>query len=153
MTLSMILVKVVLIAFISLETANILALYFQPSFKYANSVGVFNSWEKSKVDQPMYNFTNYLVKWVAGSKFIFVSLLVVILVLGWENDLLLIVSLGVLIPTTLTFYFKLFPLIRKMDKNDQITPKGYSIGLALMILGFILAFSGAFVYSLIVYLQ
>ena len=152
-TLSIIIVKVAIITFMALEVSNILALYFKPEFKYANGVGVFKTWKKSKEDSSMYNFTNYLVKWVAGSKVIFVLLLAVILALGWENDLLLIVTIGALIPATMTFYFKLFPLIRKMDKDDQVTPKGYSIGLALMILGFILVFAGAFVFSLIMYLK
>jgi hypothetical protein len=152
-TLSMIIIKVVIIAFMALEAGNIVVMYFKPEFKFANGIGVFNAWEKSKEEPSMYNFTNYLVKWVAGSKIIFVLLLTVILVVGWENDLLLIVTIGALIPATMTFYFKLFPLIRKMDKNDQITPKGYSIGLALMILGFIIAFTTAFVFGLIMYLM
>ena len=151
MSLSIIIVKIVLITFITLETFNIFVLYFQPTFKYANGVGVFNAWERSKKDPPMYDFANYLVKWVAGSKVIFVLLLIVILV--WGKDLVQIISLGALILATITFYFKLYPLIRKMDKNDQITPKGYSTVLALMILSFILAFTGAFVFGLIMYLK
>ena len=142
---------VVILIFMALEIANILALYFKPELKYANGVGVFNAWKKSKEDPSMYNFTNYLVKWVAGSKIIFILLLAAILVLG--SDLLQIVSLGVLAVSTLTFYLKLYPLIRKSDKDGQITPKNYSITLALLILSFILVFTDGFVYSLIMYLH
>ena len=44
-----------------------------------------------------------------------------------------------LIISIATFYWKLFPLIRKMDKNDQINPKGYSTALLFMISGMIIA--------------
>jgi hypothetical protein len=146
-----IVILVVIIAFIAFEFVNILALYFQPDFKYANAVGVFNAWKKSKDDPPMHDFVNYLVKWVAGAKIIFIFLLAAILI--WGSELMQIVAVGSMIPSTLTFYWKLYPLIRKMDKNGQITPKNYSIVLAIMILSFILAFSAAFTYGLIVFLQ
>ncbi|MHA1198639.1 MAG: hypothetical protein ACTSQF_04730 [Candidatus Heimdallarchaeaceae archaeon] len=148
----MLVILIVILVFMAFEIGNILALYFKPELKFVNGVGVFNAWKRSKEeDPPMYDFANYLVKWVAGSKIIFVLLLAVILIMG--SDLMQIVALGTLILSTLTFYLKLYPLIRKMDKNDQITPKKYSITLALMILSFILVFSGAFGYSLFVYLQ
>ncbi len=142
---------IVVIAFLTLEIANILALYFKPEIRFANGVGVFNGWKKSKEDSSMHDFVKYLVKWVAGTKIIFVLLLIVILILG--SELLQIVSLGVLVLSTSTFYLGLYPLIRKLDKNDQITPKNYSKSLALMILVFILAFTAAFIYGLVIYLQ
>ena len=40
----------VIIGFIVLEATNVIALYFFPGSKYANSVGVFKAWEKSKQD-------------------------------------------------------------------------------------------------------
>jgi len=39
-------VKIVILAFIALETSNVLALYFFPGSKRANAVGVFSAWEK-----------------------------------------------------------------------------------------------------------
>jgi hypothetical protein len=142
---------IIITVFLALEIANIMALYFKPEIRFANGVGVFKGWKNSKEDPSMHDFVNYLVKWVAGSKIIFVLLLIVILILG--SELLQVVSLGVLILSTSTFYLKLYPLIRNLDKNDQITPKNYSRFLAFMILGFILAFTAAFTYGLIIYLQ
>lgn len=146
----MIVIEIVLYIFAAIELSNVLAMYFQPESKYANAVGVFNAWKKSKEDPQMYDFTNYLVKWVAGSKLIFVFLLPAIAIFG--NDLLQVVTLGLLIPTILTFYGKMFPLIRKMDKDEQIIPKNYSRTLAIMILSFILVFTGVFTYGLTVIL-
>ena len=70
-------ITIVVTAFLVLELSNILVLYFKPEFRFANGVGVFNAWEKSKEDTYMHSFVNYLVKWVAGSKIIFVALLIV----------------------------------------------------------------------------
>ena len=41
-------VKIVLLAFVFLEFSNVLAMYFAPGSRYANAVGVFTAWEKSK---------------------------------------------------------------------------------------------------------
>lgn len=147
----MIVIIVIIAVFIVFEFTNVLALYFQPEFRFANTVGVFEAWKRSKEDSHMHDFVRYLVNWVAGAKIIFIFLLTAILI--WGSELMQIIALGALIPSTLTFYWKLYPLIRKMDKNGQIKPKNYSIVLAIMILSFILAFSAAFVYGLIVFLQ
>ncbi len=147
----MIAVTVIVLVFMALEIANILALYFKPEIRWANGVGVFNAWKRSKEDPPMHDFANYLIKWVAGTKVIFILLLAAILI--WGSELMQIISLGVLIISTSTFYLKLYPLIRKMDKNGEITPKKYSLTLAIMILSFILAFSAGFIYGLVTYLR
>ena len=131
-------VKVVIIAFIILETSNVLALYFFPGSKRANAVGVFKAWEKSKQYPEIHDFIKYLVNWVAGTKLIFLLLLGVIVLFGnLEVQKLSLIALGL---ATLTFYWRLFPLIRKMDRGDQIRPKNYSIILGVMILTFILLF-------------
>jgi len=39
-----------------------------------------------------------------------------------------------------SFYWRLFPLIRKMDRNNEIDPKNYSTILGWMILVFIIIF-------------
>ena len=62
---------IVILAFILLEFSNVLALYFAPGSKYANAVGVFSAWEKSKQDPEIHDFVRYLVNWVAGAKLIF----------------------------------------------------------------------------------
>jgi len=50
-----------------------------------NSIGVFNAWEKSKADPEMHNFVKYLTNWVAGTKLIFIALLLVGFVYGAEK--------------------------------------------------------------------
>ncbi|MCJ7733254.1 MAG: hypothetical protein MUP11_01790 [Anaerolineales bacterium] len=75
----MILIKIVLIGFIFLESTNVVALYFFPDSKLANSIGVLKAWEKSKKDHEIHDLAKYLVNWVAGTKLIFILLLVIIL--------------------------------------------------------------------------
>lgn len=142
----MLAIKITIIAFMVLELSNIIALYFKPDFKFANAVGMFNAWEKAKEDTGIHDFVRYLVNWVAGTKLIFIALLTVILIVG--NNETLIYSLAALIASIITFYFGLFPLIRKMDKRDEITPKNYSITLAIMITTFIIAFLAVFLLAI-----
>ena len=123
--------KITILAFIILELSNVLALYFAPGSKYANAVGVFSAWEKSKQDPETHDFIRYLVYWVAGAKLIFLFLLGVIILFG--NSDLQRISLGALGLATLSFYWRLFPLIRKFDHHGQIKPKNYSIVLGVMI--------------------
>ena len=132
---------IVIIGFIVLEASNVVALYFFPDSKMANSVGVFKAWEKSKQDTEMHAFVKYLVNWVAGTKLIFLLLLVVILLTADEQTLILTGTALVL--SIAVFLWRLFPLIRKMDREDQIDPKNYSSVLGWMILVMILAISAA----------
>jgi hypothetical protein len=131
--------KIVIVTFMVLEFSNILALYFAPGSKYANAVGVFSAWEKSKQDPEVHDFVRYLVYWVAGAKLIFLFLLGVIILFG-SSDLQRM-SLVALSLATLSFYWRLFPLIRKLDQNGQIKPKNYSIVIAGMIAVFIVFFT------------
>lgn len=131
-------VKIVIFAFIILETTNVFALYFAPGSKRANAVGVFSAWEKSKQYPDIHDFIKYLVNWVAGTKLIFLLLLGVIVLYG--NLEIQKLSLLALCLATLSFFWRLFPLIRKMDREDQIRPKNYSIVLGVMIFIFIVFF-------------
>jgi len=140
-------IAIAIIGFILLEATNVVALYFFPGSKYANSVGIFKAWEKSKQDPEIHNFVKYLVNWVAGTKLIFILLLLVILFAADEQTLILT---GVaLVLSIASFFWRLFPLIRKMDRDGQIEPKKYSAVLGWMILAFILGFSAAIVGQLI----
>jgi hypothetical protein len=132
-------IKVVILIFVLLELSNVLALYFAPGTKYANAVGVFSAWEKSKQYPEIHDFIKYLVYWVAGTKLIFLLLLVMIIIYADINTQRM--SLIALIVATLSFYWRLFPLIRRMDKNGQIEPKNYSIVLGIMIFVFITVFA------------
>ena len=138
-------ISVVIIGFIVLEATNVVALYFFPGTKYANSVGTFKAWEKSKQDPEMHDFVKYLVNWVAGTKLIFLLLLVVILFTADAQGLFytgvaLVISIS-------SFFWRLFPLIRKMDQDDQIDPKNYSAILGLMISVFVMVFLAALLVS------
>jgi len=131
-------VKIVIIAFVILELSNVIALYFFPGSKRANAVGVFSAWEKSKQYPEIHDFVKYLVYWVAGAKLVFLLLLAVIVFFG---DLSLQrQSLIALAAATLTFFWRLFPLIRKMDRNEQVTPRNYSVILGGMIIGLVAIF-------------
>jgi hypothetical protein len=137
---------IVIIGFLIMEAANVATLYFFPGSKYANGVGVFKAWEGSKQYPEIHDFVKYLVNWVAGTKLIFIFLLIVILLSGNENTLLL--TAVALIASILSFFWRLFPLIRKMDRDSQIEPKNYSTVLGLMILGFIIVFLVATLVSI-----
>jgi hypothetical protein len=130
--------EIIIVVFIFLELSNVVMLYFAPGSKKANAIGVFDSWEKSKQYPEIHEFIKYLVNWIAGSKLIFIFLLVGILIIG-EREIQR-VSLVALAIATLSFYWRLFPLIRKMDKRGEISPKNYSVILGIMIFIFIIAF-------------
>lgn len=136
------LIKIVILVFILLELSNVLALYFAPGSRYANAVGVFSAWEKSRQYPEIHEFIQYLVNWVAGAKLIFLLLLAVIV---WSADAntqrLSLLALGM---ATLSFYWRLFPLIKKMDRQGQIVPKNYSVVLGIMIFFFVAVFFIAF---------
>lgn len=131
-------IKMILLAFILLETSNVLALYFAPGSKRANAVGVFSAWEKSRQYPEVHDFIRYLVYWVAGAKLIFLLLLIVIILFGdatLQRFSLLALAIG-----TISFYWRLFPLIRSMDRDGQIEPQNYSTQLGVMIFGLIVLF-------------
>ncbi len=140
-------ITIVTIAFLIMEASNIITLYFFPSSKFANGVGVFKAWEKSKQDPDLHDFVSYLVNWVAGTKLIIILLLIVILLTTRGQSL---VFTGIAMAVSIaSFFWRLFPLIRKMDRNDQIEPKNYSATLGWMISIFIASFLAAIVITLV----
>ena len=134
----MLILEIVIIVFLILEFFNVLALYFMKDSKMFNSIGVFNAWEKSKSDPEIHNFVKYLKNWVAGTKIIFIALLIVILITAEQSTKIL--TGIVLVCSIATFFGGLYPIIRKMDKASQITPKNYSLILFVMIFGMIIGF-------------
>ncbi len=135
----MILLKVAIAIFVILETTNVVALYFFPESKMANSVGIFKAWEKSKADPEIHSLIKYLVNWVAGTKLIFILLLIILLIRSDGQSLTFAGTALVL--SIATFFWRLYPQIKEMDQNDQIDPKNYSKLLGWMILAMILIFS------------
>ena len=57
----------------------------------------------------------------------------------------------VLIISIASFFWRLFPMIRRLDKKGEITPKGYNRTLALMIAAFIIGFLAVLIAALIQY--
>ena len=130
--------QVGILIFVSIEFLNIATLYFMPSSRIGNGVGVFNALEKSNEDEELKPFVNYLINWVAGTKLIFIMVGIVIIIFGNEKTQLYTVIAFII--SILSFYWRLFPTIKKLDKKGQITPKGYSKTLNIMIISFITMF-------------
>ncbi len=139
---------IAIIIFIILESLNILTLYFYPGSQLGNGVGVFNAWEKSKADPEIHQFVRYLVYWVAGTKLIFIALLIVILLTADEETQLL--TLVALIASVFSFFWRLYPIIKSQDAEGAITPPGYSRTLGIMIAGFIGLFAIALAWHLMI---
>lgn len=134
----MTIIQIVMLVFILLEFSNVLTLYFVPGSKKANGIGVFTAWEKSKQDPEVHDFVKYLVNWIAGTKLIFIALLIVIIF--FADTVTQRIGLVALMVAVASFYWRLFPLIRKMDRNGQIEPKNYSAVLGVMIAVFMAVF-------------
>ncbi len=146
----MIILNTVLSIFIVLETVNLLVLYLRPSTKKANGIGVFNAWNKSKKDPEIHSFIKYLAYWVAGTKLIIISLLTVILLLA--NTTLKIIAVGVLAVTITSFYWKMFPIIKQMDGDGNVSPAGYykTLSLIIIVITLALSLSALFTYISVV---
>ena len=111
----MILLKIAIMVFVVLEISNVGILYFLPDSKLANGMGYFKAWEKSKSDPDVHELVNYLVNWVAGSKLIFILLLIVFLVWGDAQTLPFV---GVAMALSIaTFFWRLFPSLKDMDRK------------------------------------
>lgn len=129
---------IAIVAFIVLETGNVLILYFAPDSRLGNGVAVFNSWFAAQENEPMGLFAKYLVNWVAGTKSIFIALLIAIL--ATAGDTTKIAAVFAMIASIATYYVGLHPIIKKLDEMGEITPAGYSKTLLGMITGFQIMF-------------
>ncbi len=139
--------QIAILLFILMEFLNVMTLYFNPNSKIGNGIGVFNGYEKSKNDEEVHTLVRYLINWVAGTKLIFIALLVVILTTAPENTQLLAVI--ALIASILSFYWRLYPTIKQLDSKGQITPQGYAKTLNYMIAGILAVFAIALVAYLV----
>ena len=134
-----------IIVFVMIETLNIGTLYFRPGSRRGNGIGVFNAYRRSEADPDTHELVRYLVNWVAGTKLIFVALLFVILVTGSQTTKAYAVV--ALILSILSFFWRLFPAIVRLDRGNQITPSGYSRTLGIMIACVVGGFVAALVVS------
>lgn len=132
---------IAILIFIIMETVNVSILYFAPNSRLGNGVAVFDGWEKSKENENIHLFIRYMTNWVAGTKLIFIVLLLVILLFGGDD--MKPWAVGVMILSIATYFWRLHPIIKELDNRGEITPKGYSVALFFMIAGFIVLFGGA----------
>ncbi len=139
-----------ILIFAIIEVGNVMMLYFMPGSRMGNGVGVFNAWEASKKDESIHELMKYLVYWVAGAKLIFIMMGIVVIV--WGSPLVQMLTVVALIISIASFFWRLFPMIRRLDKKEQITPKGYSKTLMLMIVAFIVGFLAVLIVGLVQYL-
>ena len=128
-----------LVIFGLLELMNVGVLYFAPGSRKANGVGVFTAWEKSKADPEVHEFVRYLVYWVAGTKVIFLGLLAVVLITGTEQTRS--AAAGVLAVSIALFFWRMFPVARRVDGAGQMRPAGYSRTLGAMIAAMVAVFA------------
>jgi len=122
---------IVIIGFLLLEISNVFVLFFIPDSRQVHGMGMFPAWEKSKSDPDVHNLMRYLTIWVAGSKLILVALLIVLLI--WGNQQLITIAGFAMVISMLPFYFGLFPTMKKIDENNQVMPKGFSMHLGFTI--------------------
>lgn len=132
---------IAIIAFVIMESANICILYFAPDSRLGNGVAVFDAWEDSKKDENMHLFARYMANWVANAKLIFIALLLVVVFTG--SELTKIFAVVAMIASIAAYFWRLHPIMKALDANGMITPKGYSKTLFWMICGFLIMFSGA----------
>jgi hypothetical protein len=139
--------QVGILIFVIIESLNVLMLYFIPESKKGNGVGVFNVYMEIKDDDKYKDFVGYLINWVAGAKLIFIMIGIVVIVFGNHNTQLFTVV--ALILSIVSFYWKLYPAIKKMDLDNHISPSGYHKTLNMMIMSFIVGFLVIFVIALL----
>lgn len=137
--------SVSILIFIIVESANVMILYFWPGTRLGNGVGVFNAFHDSENEEQKL-FSSYLINWVAGVKLIVMVLLAVVLFLG-SLEVKIWTAIAMIL-SIVSYFWRLHPIIKKLDNMGCITPKGYSKVLGWMITGFLTMFS----LSLVLYL-
>ena len=130
---------IALVLFIILETLNVILLYKMPGSTRGNAVGVFRAYAKTREEPAVAAFVDYLINWVAGTKLIFIVLIIGVLITGSPE--MKVYSGIALIFSIMTFYSRLYPALKRIDKDGQLDPRGYSRSLAIMIGIFILVFA------------
>ena len=135
--------QVAIIVFCFLEGLNILVLYTKPMMKKGNGIGVFKVLSEVDETDQMFALIKYLTNWVANVKVIFIALAITIVIFG--NETTQFYAVIALLLSILLFYITLFPILKKLDYENMLTPKGYSKTLAYTILSFLLMFIAAII--------
>jgi hypothetical protein len=145
----MFILNLAIIAFCFIETLNIVILYFKPDLKKGNGVALFESWFDAKEDKNLDLFVHYMAYWVAGTKLIFIMLLLVILFIG--SEMLKFWTCVIMAISIASYFWKLHPIICELDNNGKLSPAGYSKTLPKMINGIIIVFLLGITSYLIIY--
>jgi len=140
--------QVAIIVFCFLEGLNILVLYTKPMMKKGNGIGVFKVLNEVDQKGQMFSLIKYLTNWVANVKVIFIALAITIVILG--NETTQFYAVIALILSILLFYATLFPILKKLDDANMLTPKGYSKTLAYTISSFLLMFIIAIIVFVVI---
>ncbi|MBI9044011.1 MAG: hypothetical protein JEZ06_05975 [Anaerolineaceae bacterium] len=135
------------IAFAITETLNLLELYFMQDNCIFNGACIYTAWEKSKQIPEVNELMRYLINWIAGIKLIVVGLVLVLVFTAPEQTL--IWSAVVMILTIGSFFWRMYPMMRKADDAGQILAKGRSRLLAYMVAGLQLSFLITMVITLV----
>ena len=123
--------QTILIIFVIVELMNVLELYYFRERCMFNNVALFECWERAKEDPQMYALISYLMNWVAGVKLISIGLLLVI-VFTTPQFSILIAAISMVL-TISTFYWRMYPTLRKQDFRGNLDPKGRSLQLGVMV--------------------
>ena len=116
--------QIAILIFVVIESLNVLTLYFNAGSRIGNGLGVFNAYDLAEKDEMVGPFVRYLIDWVAGAKLIFVMVGIAIL-FSTEPLVHLLVVIAFII-SILSFYYRLFPMIKRLDEKGQITPCGHA---------------------------
>jgi hypothetical protein len=115
--------------------------------KKGNGIGVFKVLSEVDETDQMFALIKYLANWVANVKVIFIVLAITIVIFGSETTQFYAVI--ALIFSIFLFYVTLFPILKKLDDENMLTPKGYSKTLAYTILSFLLMFITAIILFMV----
>ncbi len=116
----MLFLKIFMGVFILTESLNILELYFDPDRDVFHGVSFFKGWNASKENDECHLLLNYFVNWVAGVKLIVVLLLAVLVFTA--SDLTLIYVAIALVIAIASFYWRMWPILKQMDKKRLCHP-------------------------------
>jgi hypothetical protein len=142
--------RIFLLIFVVIETLNMLELYFMQDQCVFNGISCFSAWDKTRHDPEVHELIRYLVNWVAGMKLIVIALVLVLVIAA--PDATLITAALALSVTIASFFWRMFPMLRQMDRQGHVGPRGKSRMLLIMImaleLGLVVAISLAAFTSL-----
>lgn len=126
-------IQVSLIVIMAVEVLSVLELYFLQDRCIFNGVAMFKICVLAREDPDLFGMVRYLVNWIAGVKLIVIGLLGVIVLTAPENTILY--AAISLVITIASFFWRMFPAVRKFDDAGLIEPAGRARMLGWMVLG------------------